>query len=262
MTDEFTPPIKERTTEELLKVVGAPEKWNPNAVRLASNELTNRKVEPKKIETAKYLSKKRDKIQQKIKANESYHVCDFILNPFWTWVAAVTTASVGTAVYVAETRPEKTETVQVVAPPAAKPMAVPTAITAPIASAAPVVEPEEEEPAPVVVVKPAIAKPAPMGAEAASAKPVDTLRQELGLVEDARRALAAGDPSIALRHVDDHARRFPSGAFAVERDVIRIDALAAAGRRDEAASRARDFLARHPGSAQARRIATMTEQNP
>src|SRR5690554_3150826 len=85
MTDEFTPPIKERTTEELLKVVGAPEKWNPNAVRLASNELTNRKVEPKKIETAKYLSKKRDKIQQKIKANESYHVCDFILNPFWTW---------------------------------------------------------------------------------------------------------------------------------------------------------------------------------
>jgi hypothetical protein len=185
-----------------------------------------------------------------------------ILAAKWTMVAAVTTASVGTAVYVAETRPEKTETVQVVAPPAAKPMAVPTAITAPIASAAPVVEPEEEEPAPVVVVKPAIAKPAPMGAEAASAKPVDTLRQELGLVEDARRALAAGDPSIALRHVDDHARRFPSGAFAVERDVIRIDALAAAGRRDEAASRARDFLARHPGSAQARRIATMTEQNP
>jgi len=82
MTDEFTPPIKERTTDELLKIVGASEKWNPKAVRLATNELTNRKVEPKKIETAKYLSKKRDKIEKQIKANESYHVCDFILNPW------------------------------------------------------------------------------------------------------------------------------------------------------------------------------------
>lgn len=84
MTDEFTPPIKKRTTEELLTILGAPEKWNPNAVRLATNELTNRKVEPKKIETAKYLSKKRDKIDERIKANESYHVCDFIIQPFWT----------------------------------------------------------------------------------------------------------------------------------------------------------------------------------
>jgi|SRR5690554_774878 len=84
MTDEFTPPIKERTTEELLKIVGAPKKWNPKAVRLATNELSNRKVEPKKIETAKYLSKKRDKIDNRIKANESYHVCDFIAHPFWT----------------------------------------------------------------------------------------------------------------------------------------------------------------------------------
>ena len=78
MTDEFKPPIKERTTEELLKIVGAPEKWNSKAVRLATNELSNRKVETKKIETAKYLSRKRDKIDKQIKANEGYHVCDFI----------------------------------------------------------------------------------------------------------------------------------------------------------------------------------------
>lgn len=89
MTDEFTPPIKERTTEELLKIVGAPEKWNPNALRLATNELTNRKVEPKKIQTAKYLSKKRDKVEKRIKANESYHVCDFILNPFPTLIEII-----------------------------------------------------------------------------------------------------------------------------------------------------------------------------
>ena len=85
MTYEFTPPIKERTTKELLEIVGASEKWNPEAVRLATNELINRKVEPKKLKTAKYLSKKRDKVESQIKANESYHVCDFILGPFSTF---------------------------------------------------------------------------------------------------------------------------------------------------------------------------------
>ncbi len=58
MKDNFTPPIKERTTKELLNIVGAPEKWNPNAVKLASDELVKRKVDSKKIKTAKYLSKK------------------------------------------------------------------------------------------------------------------------------------------------------------------------------------------------------------
>ena len=84
MINEFTPPIKERATSELLNIVGTPDKWNPNAVRLANRELVIRKVETKKIETAKYLSKKRNKIDKRIKANESYHICDFISEPFWT----------------------------------------------------------------------------------------------------------------------------------------------------------------------------------
>ena len=84
MIDEFIPPIKERTTDDLLKIVGAPEKWNQRAVHLANNELINRKIEPKKIKTAKYLSKKRERIDERIKANESYHFCDFIFDPFWT----------------------------------------------------------------------------------------------------------------------------------------------------------------------------------
>lgn len=84
MTDEFLPPIKERTSDDLLKIVGMPEKWNPKAVQLAYSELQNRKVEPKKIQTAKYLSKKKEKLEERLKANESYHFCDFIFNPFWT----------------------------------------------------------------------------------------------------------------------------------------------------------------------------------
>ncbi|WP_395042951.1 hypothetical protein [Flavobacterium sp.] len=84
MTDEFTPPISERTTKELLEIVGDFNKWNPRAVQLANNELQNRKVEQKKIETAKYLSKKKIRVEENLKANESYHICDFIFEPFGT----------------------------------------------------------------------------------------------------------------------------------------------------------------------------------
>lgn len=84
MTNEFIPPISERTTEELILIVGESEKWNSRAVELAKNELLNRKVAQKKIETAKYLSKKRKRIEGNLKANESYHICDFIRYPFWT----------------------------------------------------------------------------------------------------------------------------------------------------------------------------------
>ncbi|MET1260580.1 hypothetical protein ABV409_14635 [Flagellimonas sp. DF-77] len=84
MTDDFRPPIKTRTTDELLQIVGAADKWNPKAVRLARAELEAREVPDKKIKTAAYLSKKRDRIEKQQLAKESYHVCDFILNPIPT----------------------------------------------------------------------------------------------------------------------------------------------------------------------------------
>ena len=52
MTD-FTPAIKERKTEELLEIIGTPENWNPKAIKLSESELRERKVDTKKIETAK-----------------------------------------------------------------------------------------------------------------------------------------------------------------------------------------------------------------
>ncbi len=84
MNDEFKPLISERTTTELLEIVGDYKKWNPRAVQLANNELQNRKIEQKKIDTAKYLSKKRTRVERNLKANESYHICDFIFEPFGT----------------------------------------------------------------------------------------------------------------------------------------------------------------------------------
>ena len=84
MVDDFTPPIKSRPTDELLEIVGSSDKWNPKAVRLAYNELVYRNVKAKKVETAKYLSKKKNRIERGKMANESYHIWDFIFRPFPT----------------------------------------------------------------------------------------------------------------------------------------------------------------------------------
>ena len=86
MEDKFKQSIKEMTTDELLNIVGSPEKWQPIAVRFANNELKFRNIGPKKIETAKYLSKKKERIKKQTKANQGYHLCDFISQPFWTLI--------------------------------------------------------------------------------------------------------------------------------------------------------------------------------
>ena len=83
MTD-FKPPIATRTTKELLKIVGAVEKWNSQAVEQARDELKIRNVSEDQIRHAEYLSKKADKYEDLKKAKESYNVCDFIFEPAGT----------------------------------------------------------------------------------------------------------------------------------------------------------------------------------
>lgn len=79
MTDDFKPPIKSRSTEDLLKIVGAPKKWNPMALKLAENELYYRKIDSKKIQQAKYLEAKKDRIETSKIANENFSF--FCLDP-------------------------------------------------------------------------------------------------------------------------------------------------------------------------------------
>ena len=79
MTDDFKPPIKSRTTEELLEIAGAPKKWNERALKLAIDELYNRKVDPKQIEQAKYIEKRQVEFESLIKANSRFEF--FCLSP-------------------------------------------------------------------------------------------------------------------------------------------------------------------------------------
>lgn len=81
MNDDFKPPIKTRTTEDLLLIVGAPKKWNPRAIKLANDELYSRKIDLKTIEQAKYIETKKEKLEILKKANESYSFLDIIFRP-------------------------------------------------------------------------------------------------------------------------------------------------------------------------------------
>lgn len=115
------------------------------------------------------------------------------------------------------------ETPSVVAPPS--PEVEP--IAAPI--------PAREDP-------PAAVPPAPRSAPSAS------IAEELGSLDAARTALAAGDAAGALARLDEHSRRFPRGSLALEAEVLRIEALAKSGSQAAAATRARAFVARYPSS--------------
>ena len=78
-------------------------------------------------------------------------------------------------------------------------------------------------------------------------KELPALWDEPQLIERARKALAS-EPRRALSLTQEHQRRFPGGALAVERDVIALEALARSGQTAEAARRARAFEAKYPKS--------------
>jgi hypothetical protein len=79
MTDDFKPPIKTRTTEELLEIAGAPKKWNERALKLALDELYNRKIDTKQIDQAKYIEKRQVDFEALIKSKKQFDF--FCLNP-------------------------------------------------------------------------------------------------------------------------------------------------------------------------------------
>lgn len=103
--------------------------------------------------------------------------------------------------------------------------------------------------------------PAPLAREAkapraqapAPAEGAEDPGDELALLEDARRALAA-DPARTLALADTHAQRFAKPALAQERERLAIDALVRLDRRPEAEARAKAFEATYPQSAHLARV--------
>jgi hypothetical protein len=80
---------------------------------------------------------------------------------------------------------------------------------------------------------------------------------ELALLLEARKQFHT-DPSAVLRLTAEHARRFPDGALAPEREVLAIEALRALGRNGQADERLRRFRASYPDSLHTRAVTTGT----
>ena len=88
---------------------------------------------------------------------------------------------------------------------------------------------------------------APKQRPKAEAKPkLSALAEEERLIERARTALARNYHDDALAALDDHARRFPTGALAADRDGLRALVLSRAGRTEEAKRAAEKYLSDHP----------------
>lgn len=133
------------------------------------------------------------------------------------------------------------------------------------------------DPAPRAVVPPRV-RPAPPAATATiapdesvkakgakpsgSAPPLPDVAAEVRSLGKARDALERGLPHAALAALAAHEREFSGGVLAPEVELMRIDALVAAGQRERAEAAARAFIARNPKSPHAARVRTLLGAPP
>lgn len=104
-------------------------------------------------------------------------------------------------------------------------------------------------------VLPAAERPVPKASSTSDRKPgTQPLSHEIKLIDDAEASLKAGHAEQALGSLRDYRVRFPGGRFSLEAAALEIQALAAAGRTDEARRRAETFIATHPNSLLVERV--------
>ncbi|MGM9478614.1 hypothetical protein ACS5PU_19480 [Pedobacter sp. GSP4] len=81
---KLSPPIKDRTTEQLLIIVSSPEDWNKTALLQAEAELKVRNIQEKEINQNKYYARKATELNILKRAKASYSILDFISHPLTT----------------------------------------------------------------------------------------------------------------------------------------------------------------------------------
>lgn len=91
----------------------------------------------------------------------------------------------------------------------------------------------------------------------APSTPKPNLAGEAALLDRARAALGAGDPSGAIAALDEHRKGYARPMLGIEATVLRIDALSRLGDRARARSLGEAFLAQHPDSPHAARVRSL-----
>jgi len=180
------------------------------------------------------------------------------------WIASGIVAAVGLATAVAlglgSDEPESiavdtTDHSAAIEPAQVEPAPAPVAASTPAEDEPTVMIEADGEDPPKVDDARATAKRAPGKVAPAKAEESEpTLEQEIMLMTEARAALGSGDAARAVRLFERHAKTFPRGEFAIEREVSWITALCALGRTQAATNRATKFLAKHPQSPHAAKV--------
>jgi hypothetical protein len=88
------------------------------------------------------------------------------------------------------------------------------------------------------------------------------LTEEIGVIDRARASLNAGDPSEALRALDEHDRRFDDPRLAPEALYLRMEARARLWDRAGAERAAREILKQYPGGPQVGRAEELLRSEP
>jgi hypothetical protein len=126
--------------------------------------------------------------------------------------------------------------------------------------------PSSTPPAPSATSAVVVATPTPSPTAEPHAAPssivTDGLTAERDLIEAARTRLTNGDAPGALAQLQDHARRYPHGQLAEEREALAVEALVQTGRYDAARARASQLRARWPNSVFLPAVAATLESIP
>ena len=125
--------------------------------------------------------------------------------------------------------------------------------SAPSSAVAPVAPADDPVPPEVTPSAPAPSAPRPPPAPSAPRGP-----DEATLLEQARASLAT-NPTRTLALTREHARRFPRGLLAQEREVLAVEALRRVGKPGEASSRGDAFRMENPDSAYVPRVTASSQ---
>ena len=150
-----------------------------------------------------------------------------------------------------------TEPVQVVAPappPALVPAPAPTMNP-------PSVSPADLPAAPSVALSATSPSASTRARGAGPADPSSSVTEEIAAFDRARTALEGGEIDRAIGLLDTYERRFPTGTFVQEAEVLRVKALAAKGDLAGARRMGERFLAAHPTSPHASRIRAILDSS-
>ena len=186
-------------------------------------------------------------------------------SPAWKWpwlVGGVTVVSVSAWLLLRPTsevpRPTPTVTTPIGSavalrePPSPATNVASSSVEPPAASASP----------PASQALPALTADARRTKEAGPTPTEDSVAAEMRLLDTARKQIAEGQPQAALGTLDRYRAGHPMGVLSQEAAVVRIEALLASGRRDEARALARTFFDEHPASPHAQRLRSLLLDEP